>query len=190
MSNVKRCPWVNQDPLYQAYHDEEWGKPTRDKRILFEMICLEGQQAGLSWYTILKKREGYRELFHQFDPYKIAQMDGDDVERLMKDPKIIRNRAKINSIINNAKIFIQMEEDGEDFSEFIWRFVDGKTIENHVEDISNVPVSTEISDELSKALKKKGFKFLGTVTCYAFMQSVGMVNDHSVDCSFRKPNTK
>ncbi|MDB9567059.1 DNA-3-methyladenine glycosylase I [Providencia rettgeri] len=179
---LTRCHWVNQDPEYIAYHDHEWGKPTYDNLTLFEMICLEGQQAGLSWYTILKKRQGYRDLFHHFDPEKIASMNEDDIERLMQDTQIIRNRLKINAIIANAKAYLAMKENGEDFSTFIWQFVNGQPIINGWELSSQVPVETELSKLLSKALKKRGFKFVGSITCYAFMQATGMINDHLVNC--------
>ncbi|MCW2256671.1 DNA-3-methyladenine glycosylase I [Providencia alcalifaciens] len=177
-----RCQWVNQDPEYIAYHDNEWGKPTRDNQQLFEMICLEGQQAGLSWYTILKKRQGYQELFHQFIPERVALMDEKDVERLMHDPRIIRNRAKINAIISNAKAYLQMKENGEEFSTFLWEFVNNQQIINKWKTSSQVPAETEISNMLSKALKKRGFKFAGSITCYAFMQATGMINDHLISC--------
>ncbi|BBU99769.1 MULTISPECIES: DNA-3-methyladenine glycosylase I [Providencia] len=179
---LTRCHWVNQDPEYIAYHDHEWGKPTYDNLTLFEMICLEGQQAGLSWYTILKKRQGYRDLFHHFDPEKIASMNEDDIERLMQDTRIIRNRLKINAIIANAKAYLAMKENGEDFSTFIWQFVNGQPIINGWELSSQVPAETELSKLLSKALKKRGFKFVGSITCYAFMQATGMINDHLVNC--------
>lgn len=177
-----RCHWVNQDPEYIAYHDNEWGKPNYDNYHLFEMICLEGQQAGLSWYTILKKRHNYRALFYQFDPQRIAMMDENDIERLMQDSRIIRNRLKINAIIANAKAYLAMQEHGEDFSTFIWQFVDGQPIINKWEHSSQIPVETETSKKLSKALKKRGFKFVGSITCYAFMQATGMINDHLINC--------
>ena len=177
-----RCHWVNKDPEYIAYHDHEWGKPTHDNQALFEMICLEGQQAGLSWYTILKKRQGYRELFYQFDPKKIALMNDSDIERLMQEPRIIRNRLKIKAIIANAKDYLAMKESGEDFSTFLWQFVNGQPIVNGWENSSQVPAETELSMLLSKALKKRGFKFVGSITCYAFMQATGMINDHLIHC--------
>ncbi|MDX7986185.1 DNA-3-methyladenine glycosylase I [Xenorhabdus sp. 12] len=181
-----RCGWVTSDPDYLAYHDNEWGKPLKESQQLFELICLEGQQAGLSWLTILKKREGYRKCYHQFDPAKIANMDESDVERLMKDPAIVRNRAKINAIIHNARAYLRMEEQGDDFSKFIWRFVDGSPRINHWETSAEVPAQTDISDALSTALKKRGFKFIGSTTCYAFMQAAGLVNDHLTNCLCRK----
>ncbi|WP_265498677.1 DNA-3-methyladenine glycosylase I [Providencia rustigianii] len=177
-----RCHWVNQDPEYIAYHDNEWGKPTKDSLQLFEMICLEGQQAGLSWYTILKKRQGYRELFHQFVPEKVVLMNDSDIERLMQDPRIIRNRLKINAIIENAKAYLDMQKNGEDFSTFIWESVNHQPIVNKWTESSQVPAETELSKNLSKTLKKRGFKFVGSITCYAFMQATGMVNDHLVNC--------
>ncbi|KMJ44574.1 DNA-3-methyladenine glycosidase [Xenorhabdus khoisanae] len=181
-----RCGWVTSDPEYLAYHDNEWGNPLKDSKQLFELICLEGQQAGLSWLTILKKREGYRKCFHQFDPVKIARMDDTDVERLMQEPAIVRHRAKINAIIHNARAYLQMAEQGEDFSAFIWRFVDDSPQVNHWKTLADVPVKTIISDALSTALKKRGFKFIGSTTCYAFMQAAGLVNDHLVNCLCRK----
>ncbi|WP_208620380.1 DNA-3-methyladenine glycosylase I [Xenorhabdus miraniensis] len=181
-----RCGWVTSDPEYLAYHDNEWGNPLKDNRQLFELICLEGQQAGLSWLTILKKREGYRKCFHQFDPVKIAKMDDTDVERLMQEPAIVRHRAKISAIIHNARAYLQMAEQGEDFSTFIWRFVDDSPQVNHWKTLADVPVKTVTSDALSTALKKRGFKFIGSTTCYAFMQAAGLVNDHLVNCLCRK----
>lgn len=180
------CHWVTTDPEYLTYHDDEWGKPQKDSQKLFEMICLEGQQSGLSWLTILKKREGYRKCFHQFDPERIAVMNENDVERLMQDRTIVRNRAKINAIINNARAYLKMQQQGEEFGAFIWHFVDNKPIINQWETITEVPVKTEISDALSQALKKRGFKFIGSTTCYAFMQAVGLINDHIISCLCRK----
>ncbi|WP_092509986.1 DNA-3-methyladenine glycosylase I [Xenorhabdus mauleonii] len=181
-----RCGWVTSDPDYLAYHDNEWGKPLKESQRLFELICLEGQQAGLSWLTILKKREGYRKCYHQFDPVKIAKMNESDVERLMKEPAIVRNRAKINAIIHNARAYLRMEEQGDDFSKFIWRFVDDSPLINHWKTSAEVPAQTAISDALSTALKKRGFKFIGSTTCYAFMQAAGLVNDHLTTCLCRK----
>ncbi|WP_208612587.1 DNA-3-methyladenine glycosylase I [Xenorhabdus vietnamensis] len=183
---MTRCGWVTSDPDYLAYHDNEWGTPLRDSLQLFELICLEGQQAGLSWLTILKKREGYRKCFHQFDPVKIAKMDEMDVERLLKEPTIVRHQAKINAIIHNARAYLKMAEQGEDFSSFIWSFINDSPQINHWQNLSEVPVKTENSDALSKALKKRGFKFIGSTTCYAFMQAAGLVNDHLVNCLCRK----
>ena len=161
---MERCGWVSQDPLYIAYHDNEWGVPETDSKKLFEMICLEGQQAGLSWITVLKKRENYRACFHQFDPVKVAAMQEEDVERLVQDAGIIRHRGKIQAIIGNARAYLQMEQNGEATT------------------LSEIPTSTSASDALSKALKKRGFKFVGTTICYSFMQACGLVNDHVVGC--------
>lgn len=182
---AKRCSWVTKDPLYINYHDNEWGYPQYDSLKLFEKICLEGQQAGLSWITVLKKREEYRRCFFNFDPEKIIQLNAIDIESLIKNKGLIRNRLKLNSIVKNAHAYLAMQNNNEDFSQFIWSFVDGKPIVNHYKDKSEVPVSTEISDKMSKALKKKGFSFVGSTICYAFMQSMGLVNDHFEDC-FRK----
>lgn len=182
---AKRCSWVTKDPLYINYHDNEWGYPQYDSLKLFEKICLEGQQAGLSWITVLKKREEYRRCFFNFDPEKIIQLNAIDIESLIKNKGLIRNRLKLNSIIKNAHAYLAMQNNNEDFSQFIWSFVDGKPIVNHYKDKSEVPVSTEISDKMSKSLKKKGFSFVGSTICYAFMQSMGLVNDHFEDC-FKK----
>lgn len=182
---AKRCSWVTNDPLYINYHDNEWGYPQYDSLKLFEKICLEGQQAGLSWITVLKKREEYRRCFFNFDPEKIIQLNAIDIESLLKNKGLIRNRLKLNSIIKNAHAYLAMQNNNEDFSQFIWSFVDGKPILNHYKDKSEVPVSTEISDKMSKALRKKGFSFVGSTICYAFMQSMGLVNDHFEDC-FKK----
>ncbi|OCL21773.1 DNA-3-methyladenine glycosidase [Gilliamella sp. wkB72] len=182
---AKRCSWVTKDPLYINYHDNEWGYPQYDSLKLFEKICLEGQQAGLSWITVLKKREEYRRCFFNFDPEKIIQLNAIDIESLLKNKGLIRNRLKLNSIVKNAHAYLVMQNNNEDFSQFIWSFVDGKPIVNHYKDKSEVPVSTEISDKMSKALKKKGFSFVGSTICYAFMQSMGLVNDHFEDC-FKK----
>lgn len=179
---MERCGWVTQDPLYISYHDSEWGIPQRDPQKLFEMICLEGQQAGLSWITVLKKRENYRRAFHDFDPVKVAAMNEDDVERLVQDAGIIRHRGKITAIINNARVFLAMEASGEPFSEFIWSFVDNQPQLNRAASLAEIPAKTPTSDAMSKALKKRGFKFVGSTICYAFMQSCGLVNDHTTRC--------
>lgn len=185
--NVVRCAWVNTDPLYVAYHDEEWGKPLRDDRKLFELLILEGMQAGLSWYTILKKRDNFREAFDQFDPQIIAQYGPDKVDELMQNPGIIRNRLKIQSVITNARIYLEIMEDPSlgSFSDYLWSFVGGQPIINHWTSIKEVPASTPVSDAMSKALKKKGMKFVGSTILYAFMQASGMVNDHTTDCMYR-----
>jgi len=183
MTDIKRCPWSTNDPLYISYHDEEWGVPNRDGRRLFEKIILEGAQSGLSWITILKKRENYRRLFDGFDPIKVAAYDEDDVERLMGDAGIIRNQAKIRSAIKNAKVFVEHFGDDEDaFSEFLWSFVEGKPIINQRKSMEELPPVNDISTKMSKALKKLGFSFIGPTTCYAMMQAAGMVDDHLMDC--------
>ncbi|MDT3253171.1 DNA-3-methyladenine glycosylase I [Serratia sp. root2] len=178
----ERCGWVTADPLYLDYHDKEWGAPTTDARELFEMLCLEGQQAGLSWITVLKKRENYRRAFHNFDPVRVAAMTEQDVETLLQDSGIIRHRGKIEAIITNARAYLAMEAAGEDFSAFIWGFVGGKPQLNSWQALNQVPAKTELSGALSKALKKRGFKFIGSTICYAFMQACGLVNDHLTGC--------
>ncbi|GAC12692.1 DNA-3-methyladenine glycosylase I [Aliiglaciecola lipolytica] len=179
---LKRCAWVGKDPIYQKYHDEVWGKPVKDSQELFAKLCLDGQQAGLSWITILKKQQNYESAFKGFDPQKIALFTESDVERLMQDKGIIRNRLKIQAIIKNAKAYLLMEQEGIQFNDFIWSFVDHKIINNHWTSTTQVPTSTHESDAMAKALKKRGFSFVGTTICYAFMQAVGLVNDHTTDC--------
>lgn len=179
---MQRCGWVTQDPLYLDYHDNEWGVPQREGKKLFEMICLEGQQAGLSWITVLKKRENYRHAFHNFDPQRVAAMTPQDVDSLLQNAGIIRHRGKIEAIIGNARAYLAMEENGESFSDFIWGFVDNQPQIAHASLLAEIPASTPVSDALSKALKKRGFKFVGSTICYAFMQACGLVNDHVVGC--------
>jgi len=179
---MTRCSWVSAEPIYIEYHDQEWGVPEKNGRTLFEMLCLEGQQAGLSWITVLKKRENYRRCFHQFDPQRIAQMTEQDVDSLVLESGIIRHRGKIEAIISNARAYLAMESAGEDFSQFIWQFVNNQPIVNSPRGPEEVPAKTELSDALSKALKKRGFKFIGSTICYAFMQASGMVNDHQAYC--------
>jgi len=178
----KRCGWVSDDPLYLDYHDREWGVPLHDDRRLFEMVILEGAQAGLSWITVLKKRENYRLAFNQFDVQKIARYDARKKRSLMNNAGIIRNRLKIDATIGNARAFLKIVEEHGSFSDYIWGFVDGRPIVNRWRTLADVPVSTEQSDALSKALKSRGFKFVGTTICYSFMQAVGMVNDHVTTC--------
>ena len=180
--NKKRCAWVGNDPLYLDYHDQEWGVPVHDDRQLFEMITLEGAQAGLSWITVLKKRENYRRALNNFDAHKIARYDARKKRALLNDAGIIRNRLKIDSTIGNARAFLQIVEEAGSFSDYLWDLVDGRPIVNRWRKISQVPVSTKKSDELSKDLKSRGFKFVGTTICYSFMQAVGMINDHTQDC--------
>lgn len=177
-----RCAWVGNTPIYIDYHDNEWGKPEYDSLKLFEKICLEGQQAGLSWITVLKKRENYRNAFHQFDPEKIAKMTALDVDKLMEDAGLIRHRKKLEAIITNAKAYLEMQKCGENFSDFIWAFVNHQPQINDVSDLSCVPAKTLTSIAMSNALKKRGFVFVGETTCYAFMQSMGLVNDHLNSC--------
>lgn len=178
---LNRCGWVGSDAIYQAYHDNEWGMPETDSQALFAKLCLDGQQAGLSWITILKKQQNYERAFYQFDPEKIAQMTEQDVMRLMQDKGIVRNKLKIESIIRNAKGYLAIEKT-QPFSDFIWQFTNGKTIINQWRDFRDAPTSTDASKAMSKALKKQGFNFVGETICYAFMQAVGMVNDHEVGC--------
>ena len=177
-----RCQWCQSDPLYIEYHDQEWGVPCRDDQILFEFLILEGAQAGLSWIIILRRREGYRNAFHNFDVHKVAQMTEEDVERLMQDTGIIRNRLKINSAIKNARAFIKVQEEFGSFSEYFWSFVDGQPITNQRQSMDEVPATSKISDRMSKELKKRGFSFVGSTICYAYMQSMGLVNDHLITC--------
>lgn len=186
----QRCGWVNQDPLYMAYHDEEWGRPLRDNQKLFELLMLEGMQAGLSWYTVLKKREHYREVFDHFDPAKIAAYDETKVEQLLQDPGIIRNKLKVRAIIHNAGMYQQIEQEEGSFANYMWSFVDDEPIINQWTSRSEVPTNTPISDTMSTVLKKRGFKFVGTTICYAFMQASGMVNDHTLDCFCRTEQTE
>ena len=185
---MKRCPWCEGFDLYRDYHDTEWGVPIRDSRALFEMLILEGAQAGLSWSTVLKKRENYRRAFDEFEPEKIATYDDKKVLELLKNSGIIRNKLKIASTITNAKSYLKLQNDGPDFSQFVWQFVNNKTILNRRLSITEIPATTAESDAMSKALLKAGFKFVGSTICYAFMQASGMVNDHLVDCH-RYPST-
>lgn len=178
----KRCAWAKDDPLYLAYHDREWGVPIRKERGLFEFLILEGMQAGLSWLTILKKRENYRSSFDNFNAEKIAKYNQRKVTQLLANTGIIRNKLKIEAIITNAKALLEFKEQGSSFSNYIWDFVDGKPIQNHWKNANQVPNTSVISDKFSKDLKKRGFKFVGSTICYAFMQAVGMVNDHTIDC--------
>jgi DNA-3-methyladenine glycosylase I len=178
----KRCAWVPDDELYTQYHDIEWGLPEYDDRKLFEMLILEGAQAGLSWSIILKKRENFRKAFDAFDPEKIAAYDQEKVQELLNNPGIIRNRLKIEATVKNARVFLEIQKKYGKFSEYIWQFVAGSPKINNWKILSELPAKTIESDKMSKDLKKHGFKFVGSTSCYAFMQSVGMVNDHTVDC--------
>ncbi|WP_031522013.1 DNA-3-methyladenine glycosylase I [Siccibacter colletis] len=187
---MQRCGWVTQDPLYITYHDTEWGVPQRDEHALFEMICLEGQQAGLSWITVLKKRENYRRCFCQFDPQKVAALQPEDVDRLVQDAGIIRHRGKIEAIITNARALLAMQQNGESFSDFVWGFVDHQPQLTQATTLGEIPATTPVSDALSKALKKRGFKFVGSTICYSFMQACGLVNDHITSCHCHPGNGK
>ena len=179
-----RCAWVNEnDSIYVKYHDEEWGRPLYDDAQLFEMLCLEGAQAGLSWITILKKRQHYREVFDFFDAEKIARYDNTKIEQLLADPGIVRNRLKVRAFIQNANAYLKIRAQHGSFSDYIWAFVDGKPVQNHWDSIKEMPVSTEVSERMSKQLKKEGFNFVGPTICYSFMQAVGMVNDHTTNCN-------
>jgi DNA-3-methyladenine glycosylase I len=182
MSEKTRCSWAGDSPIYVDYHDNEWGRPVHDDGKLFEMLILEGAQAGLSWITVLKKREAYRKAFDSFDPEKIVHYGDAKIQELMANEGIIRNRLKINAAITNAKLFLEMVEKHGSFDKFIWNYVDGKPITGHLEKIEDVPASTPLSDKISKDLKKLGFKFVGSTIIYAFMQATGMVNDHVTDC--------
>ncbi len=190
MSDKTTCNWPGDDPLMITYHDEEWGEPVHDSRQLFEKLILDGFQAGLSWITILRRKQGFLKAFDNFDPEKIARYGDRDIERLMNDKGIIRNRLKILSTINNAQIYLTMEKEKKGgFSEFIWSFTGGKTIQNEWQNTDQLPAATTESEAMSKALKTKGFKFCGPTICYAFMQAVGIVNDHNSSC-FRHAELK
>lgn len=179
---VTRCTWAGDNPLMTAYHDREWGVPVHDDRTLFEFLILEGAQAGLSWQTVLNKRESYRRAFDGFDAHKIARYGAKDVRRLLKDPGIIRNRLKIRAAIQNAKAFLAIRQEFGSFDAYIWSFVGGKPINGGIRAMKDLPATTEASDAMSRALRKRGFRFVGSTICYAFMQAVGMTNDHQVTC--------
>ena len=181
-TTLTRCSWVNDDSLYVAYHDEEWGIPTWDDRMLFEMLILEGAQAGLSWYTILRKREAYRKAFDGFDPERVARYDDRRVASLLEDPGIVRNRLKVRAAIANARALLELQESGIRFSEFLWAFSGGAPVVNSWSRPEDIPATTPASQAMSKALKARGFRFTGPTICYAFMQAVGMVNDHVTSC--------
>ncbi|MBK8944793.1 MAG: DNA-3-methyladenine glycosylase I [Ignavibacteriae bacterium] len=179
---LNRCSWCGSDPLYVKYHDEVWGVPVHDDRKLFEMLNLEGAQAGLSWITILRKREKYLQLFDNFDAEKIVKYSDKKIEKILQDAGIVRNKLKVNAVVTNAKVFLKVQKEFGSFDKYIWQFVNGKPILNNFKSLKEVPPKTEISDIMSKDLKKQGFKFIGSTICYAFMQAVGMVNDHTIDC--------
>lgn len=182
MTDKKRCTWCKGHDIYLDYHDEEWGVPTHDDRLLFEMLCLEGAQAGLSWLTVLKKRAHYKKVFHNFDAKKISKYTQAKIDKLLADPGIIRNKLKVNAFITNAKIFLEIQKEYGSFDKYIWQFVDHKPIINKFKKNNQIPATTKESDEMSKVLKKRGFKFVGSTICYAYMQACGMVNDHTMDC--------
>lgn len=177
-----RCSWSGNDPLYQAYHDQEWGVPVYDDRRLFEFLLLEGAQAGLSWLTILRKRLGYRAAFAEFDPEAVARFDLAKTAELLANPAIVRNRLKVAAAITNARAFLAVQEEFGSFAAYQWRFVDGQPLQNSWKNLKEIPVSTPVSDALSRDLKQRGFRFVGSTICYSHMQAVGMVNDHTVDC--------
>ena len=182
MPQPNRCPWCGTDPLYVAYHDREWGVPVRDDRRLFEFLVLESAQAGLSWLTILRKRENYRRAFHDFDAEKVARMGSADIEALLADPGIVRNRRKIEAAIGNARALLRIREERGSFWPYLWDFVDDVPIRNTWRTLAEIPASTPLADQISRDMKARGFRFLGPTILYAHMQATGMVNDHLVDC--------
>jgi DNA-3-methyladenine glycosylase I len=181
-TSLPRCPWANGSALYTAYHDDEWGVPVHDDRVFFEFLILEGAQAGLSWSTILNKRDGYRSAFAGFDPARVARFDAKAVARLIDDPRIVRNRLKIQSAVNNAKAFLELQREYGSFDRYVWTFVGGRPVQNRRRTLGKVPASTTQSDALSADLRKRGFRFVGSTIMYAFMQATGLVNDHLVAC--------
>ena len=182
MNEIRRCNWSVSDPIYIKYHDKEWGVPVHNDRKLFEMIVLDGAQAGLSWLTILKKRKNYRKAFDNFDPKKVAKYDKRKIAQLLKNEGIVRNKLKVESAVTNAKAFLKVKEEFKTFDNYIWKFVGGKTKVNSWKTLKDIPATTNESDAMSKDLKERGFKFVGSTICYAFMQAAGLVNDHTVDC--------
>lgn len=183
MKTMVRCSWAESDPLLRVYHDEEWGRPVRDSRAMWEMLMLEGFQAGLSWLIVLRKREGFRKAFHNFDPVKVARMKESDVLRLMEDPGIVRARAKIEATIGGARAYLAMQKEGENLAALVWKMAGGKPVINTSD---SVPAKSELSEEISKVLKKRGFKFVGPVIVYAWLQAIGVVDDHASNCFMRK----
>lgn len=191
MKSIKRCGWVGIDkPHYEVYHDTEWGVPEYDDQKLFEMLILEGAQAGLTWETILKRRESYRKLFHNFDPVKVARLTDAQLEKILLDPGVIRNRLKIYATRKNAQVFLSIQKEYGAFAKYLWNFVNGKQIDNKPKSLKNIPTSTEVSDALAKDLKKRGMSFVGSTIMYAYMQAIGMVNDHVADCFARTINRR
>jgi DNA-3-methyladenine glycosylase I len=184
---ICRCPWVDTEkPDYVAYHDKEWGVPVHDDRVMFEFLTLEAAQAGLSWYTVLRKRENYRAAFSNFDPVKVARFDEKKIQKLIADPGIIRNRAKIRAAVNNARMFLKVQKQFGSFDKYIWKFVNGKPILNTIRGPKDYVATSPESDAMSKDLKERGFKFVGSTICYAHMQATGMVNDHAINCFKRQ----
>lgn len=178
----QRCWWCGDDGLYQQYHDEEWGVPQHDERLLFEFLCLEGAQAGLSWITILRKRENYRNLFDNFDVHKIARYDDVKIAELLSNPGIVRNKLKVNGFVKNARAYLNLREQDVSLNDYLWGYVDGEPTQNNWQSMAQVPANTDISNAMSKDLKKRGFTFVGSTICYAFMQAAGLVNDHLIGC--------
>jgi len=181
-TEIRRCWWCGDDELYQQYHDREWGVVLHDDRQLFEFLCLEGAQAGLSWITILRKRENYRRVFDEFDAQKIARYSDSKIAELLQDPGIVRNRLKVNGFVKNARAYLELREQNLTLDQYLWNFVDGKPLQNNWKSIEQVPATSAISDAMAKDLKKRGFTFVGSTICYAFMQAAGLVNDHVSDC--------
>ena len=182
LEKANRCSWAGEKPIYIKYHDEEWGVPVHNDQKFFEFLCLEGQQAGLSWITVLNKRESYKRLFYNFNVLKVSKMSDSEIENLLQDKSIIRNRLKLYSIRNNAVFFLKIQKEYGSFNDYIWSFVNDKTIHSNALNINEIQTKNEISDKMSKDLKQKGFKFIGTTICYAFMQATGLVNDHVKTC--------
>lgn len=182
---MNRCSWVKEDnPLYVAYHDNEWGKPLKEEQPLFELLCMETYQAGLSWETVLNKREAFRQVFHHYDVKKVAQMSDDDLEKILENPAVIRHRAKIVSTRQNAQAFLSIQKEYGSFANYLWSWVDFTPIDNSVKDYQVIPSKTSLSEQLSKDLKKRGFTFVGPVCMYSYMQAAGLVNDHEIGCDF------
>lgn len=182
MKMIEACPWCGDDPLYRRYHDEEWGVPVHDDQVLFEYITLEGAQAGLSWITVLRKRERYREVFAGFDPVKVARFTPAKQEKLLQDPGIVRNRLKVESTVSNAKAFLAVQKEFGSFDRYLWGFVEGKPVVNRPRSMSDVAAVTPLAERISKDLKKRGFRFVGPTIIYAYLQAVGVVNDHMINC--------
>lgn len=180
--NKQRCWWCGEDELYQQYHDQEWGQPQHEERLLFEFLCLEGAQAGLSWITILRKREHYRRVFDNFNADKISAYDDGKIASLLADPGIVRNKLKVNGFVKNARAYLNMRDQGQSLHDYLWDFVDGEPVQNNWSSMDQVPANTGVSDAMSKDLKKRGFTFVGSTICYAFMQAAGLVNDHLDSC--------